>query len=103
MKIGLDVLGGDYAPDSTINGAIEAQKVLQEGQRLVRIGDQQDTIERLRHAGADPETFDFIYAAENRSMNEHPNKAITQKPNSSTSTGIVLLKPAQIAAFASTV
>lgn len=26
MKIGLDVLGGDYAPNSTIFGAIEAQK-----------------------------------------------------------------------------
>jgi len=26
MKIGLDILGGDYAPKATITGAIEAKK-----------------------------------------------------------------------------
>ncbi|MBD1434140.1 MULTISPECIES: phosphate acyltransferase PlsX [Sphingobacterium] len=101
MKIGLDVLGGDYAPDSTINGAIEAQKVLQEGQRLVLIGDQQDTIERLKHAGADPDKFDYIHAPENISMHEHPTKAITQKPNSSIAKGFELLKNGEIDSFAS--
>lgn len=101
MKIGLDVLGGDYAPDSTISGAIEAQKTLQEGQRLVLIGDQQDTIERLKQAGADPDNFDYIHAPDAISMHEHPTKAISQKPNSSIAKGFELLKNGELDSFAS--
>ncbi|ULT27444.1 hypothetical protein KUH03_12235 [Sphingobacterium sp. E70] len=35
MKIGLDILGGDYAPKATITGAIEAQKQLTGDQKIV--------------------------------------------------------------------
>lgn len=101
MKIGLDVLGGDYAPDSTINGAIEAQKTLQGEQRLVLIGNQQDIIERLKQAGVDPDTFDYVHAPEAITMHEHPTKAITQKPNSSIAKGFELLKKGEIDSFAS--
>lgn len=101
MKIGLDVLGGDYAPDSTINGAIEAQKILQGEQRLVLIGNQQDIIERLKQAGVDPDTFDYVHAPEAITMHEHPTKAITQKPNSSIAKGFELLKKGEIDSFAS--
>lgn len=101
MKIGLDVFGGDYAPDSTISGAIEAQKILQGEQRLVLIGNQQDTIDRLKHAGADLDAFDYIHAPENISMHEHPTKAISQKPNSSIAKGFELLKNGEIDSFAS--
>ncbi|WDF68044.1 phosphate acyltransferase PlsX [Sphingobacterium oryzagri] len=101
MKIGLDVLGGDYAPDSTIAGAIEAQKILQDDQRLVLIGDQQDTVERLKQAGANPDGFDFIHAPDVISMHEHPTKAISQKPNSSIAKGFELLKNGEIDSFSS--
>lgn len=101
MKIGLDVLGGDYAPNSTISGAIEAQKVLKDDQRLVLIGDQQDTLERLKQAGANPDSFDYIHAPEAISMHEHPTKAISQKPNSSIAQGFELLKNGKIDSFAS--
>ena len=101
MKIGLDVLGGDYAPNSTISGAIAAQKVLKDGQRLVLIGDQQDTIERLKSAGADPHNFDFVHAPDVIAMHEHPTKAITQKPNSSIAKGFDLLKNGDLDSFAS--
>lgn len=101
MKIGLDVLGGDYAPNSTIAGAIEAQKILQDDQRLVLIGDQQDTVERLKQAGANPESFDFIHAPDTIGMHEHPTKAISQKPNSSIAKGFELLKNGELDSFSS--
>lgn len=101
MKIGLDVLGGDYAPNSTITGAIEAQQLLQDDQRLVLIGDQQDTVERLKQAGANPDSFDFIHAPDAISMHEHPTKAISQKPNSSIAKGFELLKNGEIDSFSS--
>jgi glycerol-3-phosphate acyltransferase PlsX len=40
MKIGLDIMGGDYAPKATVLGAIEAYKTLSADQKLVLIGDK---------------------------------------------------------------
>ena len=41
MRIGLDVLGGDFAPKAVLHGAIMAQKQLPESDRIVLIGDQE--------------------------------------------------------------
>lgn len=101
MKIGLDVLGGDYAPNSTILGAIEAQKVLKEDQRIVLLGDEEDIKKRIEEAGGDISLFDYVHAPENISMHEHPTKAITQKPNSSVAKGFELLKQGELDSFAS--
>lgn len=101
MKIGLDVLGGDYAPHSTIKGAIEAQKILGREQRLVLFGDENQTKDLIRQEGGDVTTFDYVHAPENISMHEHPTKAITQKPSSSIAKGFELLKNKEIDSFAS--
>lgn len=101
MKIGLDVLGGDYAPNSNILGAIEAQKVLKDGQRIVLLGDEVEIKKRIEEAGVDTSLFDYVHAPENISMHEHPTKAIFQKPNSSVAKGFELLQKKEIDAFSS--
>lgn len=101
MKIGLDVLGGDYAPKSTILGAIEAQKVLSADQRIVLIGDEEETKKSIEAAGVDTSLFDYVHAPDVISMHEHPTKAITQKPNSSIARGFELLKNGEIDSFSS--
>lgn len=101
MKIGLDVLGGDYAPNSTIQGAIEAQKVLANDQRIVLFGDENETRKLILESGADISSFDYVHAPENISMHEHPTKAFTQKPNSSVAMGFEMLKNGEIDSFAS--
>lgn len=101
MKIGLDVSGGDFAPDSNIKGAIEAQKLLEDSQRIVLFGDETSTKKAIEEAGSDPSKFDFVHAPECISMHEHPTKAITQKPNSSISKGFEMLKNGDIDSFSS--
>lgn len=101
MKIGLDVLGGDYAPKSTILGAIEAQKNLSHDQRIVLIGHEEETRKSIEEAGADSSLFDYVHAPDIISMHEHPTKAITQKPNSSIAKGFELLKNGEIDSFSS--
>lgn len=101
MKIGLDILGGDYAPKATILGAIEAQQLLTEDQKLVLFGDEEETKSLIAKAGGNPLDFEYIHAPENISMGEHPTKAITQKPNSSIAKGFELLKNGEIDSFAS--
>jgi len=101
MKIGLDIMGGDYAPKATVLGAIAASKALAEGQKLVLIGDEQVALSILQENGFDASGFEFINTTEVIGMGEHPTKAIVQKPNSSISVGFQLLKEGSIDAFAS--
>jgi len=101
MKIGLDVLGGDFAPDCNIKGAIEAQKQLDDSQRIVLFGDEVANKKAIADAGSDPSKFDFVHAPDQIGMHEHPTKAISQKPNSSIAKGFDLLKSGEIDSFSS--
>ena len=101
MKIGLDIMGGDFAPQSTILGAIAAYKELSAGQKLVLIGDRELAEKMLREQDFDPGNFEYVHTTEVIGMGEHPTKAISQKPGSSISTGFKLLKSGEIAAFSS--
>ena len=101
MKIGLDIMGGDFAPNSVVLGAIEAQKALSADQVLVLIGDQDQAQSIIREAGGDVDHFQYVHTTETISMGEHPTKAITQKPNASISLGFQLLKEGKIDSFSS--
>ena len=100
MKIGLDIMGGDYAPKATVLGAIEAYKVLQ-GHTLVLIGDKDTAVSILRENNFDPDDFEYVHTTEVIGMGEHPTKAVVQKADSSISVGFRLLKEGQIDAFSS--
>ena len=40
MRIGLDVMGGDFAPESIIEGAVDSLQYLSDDEKLVLIGDE---------------------------------------------------------------
>ena len=101
MKIGLDIMGGDYAPKAAVLGAIEAYKTLSADQKLVLIGDKEVTVSILQENGVSPDNFEFVHTTEVIGMGEHPTKAIVQKPDSSISVGFQLLKSGEIQAFSS--
>ncbi|GAA4905079.1 phosphate acyltransferase PlsX [Mucilaginibacter defluvii] len=101
MKIGLDIMGGDYAPKATVLGAIEARKSLSPEQTLVLIGDENVAKEILQQNNVSADLFEFVHTTEVIGMGEHPTKAIVQKPDASISVGFKMLKEGQIAAFAS--
>ncbi|MEJ7691623.1 phosphate acyltransferase PlsX [Daejeonella sp.] len=101
MKIGLDIMGGDFAPKATVLGAIEAQKVLLPGQTIVLFGDKDQALPLISEDGIDPEVFEYVHTTEMIGMGEHAAKAVLQKPNSSISLGFQYLKDGQIDAFSS--
>ncbi|HTE01705.1 MAG TPA: phosphate acyltransferase PlsX [Mucilaginibacter sp.] len=101
MKIGLDIMGGDFAPKATVLGAIEACKTLSAGQTLVLIGDKDVALAILHENNFSPDHFEFVHTTEVIGMGEHPTKAVIQKPDSSISVGFKLLKEGQIQAFSS--
>lgn len=101
MKIGLDVMGGDFAPGATVAGALLALNDLQPSDRIVLFGKQEIILEELHKHGADPALFEIVHASEVIEMGEHPTHAIVRKPDSSISVGFKYLKHKSIDAFAS--
>ena len=101
MKLGLDVMGGDFAPDATIKGAILTLKEIPESDRIVLIGDEEIIKAKLEEFNADANAFDIVHAPDTIGMGEKPIKAFTQKPNSSISIGFKLLKAKKIDSFSS--
>src|SRR6195952_2688570 len=101
MKIGLDIMGGDFAPQATVLGAIAAYKALSDDQKIVLIGDKDIAISILSENNVSPDHFEFVHTTEVIGMGEHPTKAIVQKPDSSISVGFQLLKAGEIQAFSS--
>lgn len=101
MKIGLDVLGGDFAPKATMQGAIMAQKDLPATDQLVLIGDKEKILWFLKEENVSPDKFEIVNAPDLIEMDEQPTKALINKPDSSISVGFKLLKHKEIHAFAS--
>ena len=101
MKIGLDIMGGDYAPKAIVLGAIEACKSLLSGEVIVLIGDKEQAIEIIKSQNVDPDIFEYVHTTDCIGMDEHPTKAISHKPNASICVGFSLLKEGKIDSFAS--
>ncbi|MBX7202729.1 MAG: phosphate acyltransferase PlsX [Bacteroidia bacterium] len=101
MIVGLDVMGGDFAPRATLQGAILASEMLPEQVQIALIGPETLIREHLALANVPVNRFLIIDAQEVIEMGENPTKAFTQKPGSSISLGFQLLKEQKIQAFCS--
>ncbi len=101
MNIGLDIMGGDHAPDATVRGAVLALSSLEASDSLFLFGDEQLIHEKLFAIGADPGDFTIVHAPDVIGMSDQPIKAFTHKTSSSISTGFRFLKEGRIDAFAS--
>jgi glycerol-3-phosphate acyltransferase PlsX len=101
MRLGIDIMGGDFAPEQTTLGAIAAIKELPADVKLVLIGDKDSIFAIFEKEGVSPDLFEVVHTPEVIGMGEHPTKALTQKPNSSIAVGFTLLKEGKIDAFAS--
>jgi len=102
MRIGLDVMGGDFAPSATVKGALLALQELPEGSQIVLIGDESQIKTEFQRENAVADAFDIVHAPDVIGMGEHPTKAFVKKPQSSISVGFQLLKKGLIEGFAST-
>lgn len=102
MKIGIDILGGDFAPDANLQGAVLARKELPAEVTIVLIGDRETILSGLSALNADASQFEIVHAPDTITMKDHPTRAIAQKPNSSIAIGFGLLAKGEIRAFAST-
>lgn len=101
MKIGIDVMGGDYAPKETVRGAVLSRAELPDSVELVLIGDSIEIHKLLQEYKADTTQFTIVHSASVIGMGDNPAKAFVQKPDSSISIGFRMLKAGEIDSFAS--
>jgi len=101
MRIGIDMMGGDFAPLETTLGAIQARRELDPAYSLVLIGDEEKIKSIIRQHGANESDFVFVNTTQIIGMADNPTKAFQQKPDSSITVGFSMLKEKKIDAFAS--
>lgn len=90
MRIALDVMGGDFAPQNPIKGAIQAAKAYPDIE-VILVGPQ-EVIESELKTHKDAPAFKIVHASEVIEMDEHPAKAVRAKKDSSMVVGMKLVK-----------
>jgi glycerol-3-phosphate acyltransferase PlsX len=101
MRIGLDVMGGDFAPDAVIEGAVDSLQHLSFNEKLVLIGDESSIYRKLSEMQVEPSVFEIIHTSQVIEMADHPAKAFSQKKNSSIAVGYGMLKSGILDGFCS--
>jgi glycerol-3-phosphate acyltransferase PlsX len=101
MRIGVDIMGGDYAPVATLLGAVLARKELPDDIELVLFGDQRTIEDTMTREGYDPSGFAVFHASQYIAMGDHPARVFSDKPDSSIAVGLRMLKQGELDGFAS--
>jgi len=100
MKIALDAMGGDVAPETPVAGAVRAAREYPHLE-IVLVGQQQAVEEVLASYPQRPSNISIVHAAETIGMDEPPVSSIRKKRDSSINVGVNLLKDRKVDAFVS--
>lgn len=94
-------MGGDFAPQVTVEGAHRALARLSPGTTLVLFGDRDALRAEDAHGVLDDPRIEVIHTTETIGMGDHPVKAFAQKEDSSIVVGFRRLCNGDISGFAS--
>jgi len=101
MKIGIDVMGGDYAPDAIIEGSVDSLDQFSGNEDLVLLGDRSTIMGKLAELNVNPSLFKIVHTSQVIEMGDHPAKAFSQKKDSSIAVGYQMLKNGTLDGFCS--
>ena len=94
-------MGGDFAPEATIAGAILALNELSENDKIVLIGSEEIIRKQLDIHQIASEKFNIVNTTQVIGMGDKPLKAISTMHDSSILVGFKMLESRQLNAFAS--
>lgn len=102
INIGIDIMGGDLAPEATLEGSLKAISRLNANTCLHLIGPE-ETIKAYFESQkiATAENWKIVNASQTIGMDENPVKALQQKPDSSMAIGFALMGRGILQGFAS--
>ena len=101
MKIILDAMGGDLAPEAPVMGAVEAAKAY--GAEITLVGRGDAILEVLKKHGIEtlPQGLEIAHADDVVDIHDDPGKVIHKRKNSSMVIGLRMLAEGQGDAFVS--
>ena len=101
MKIILDAMGGDNAPQATVLGALQAAKDFKA--QIILVGRGEEILATMKKNGIDtlPDGVEIANADDVVDMHDDPAGVIRKKPNSSMVVGLKLLADGEGDAFVS--
>jgi glycerol-3-phosphate acyltransferase PlsX len=93
MRISIDAMGGDYAPQEIVAGTLQAAEKLPGIEKLFLVGDETAIQDELnKHKGTLPACLEIVHASEVVGMGESPAVAIRRKKDSSIARSVELVK-----------
>jgi len=101
MRIGIDMMGGDFSPESTISGSLLARDELHPGEKILFIGDREIIQQWSDEHQVDISDFDIVHTSDRVEMGAHPLGSLNRHPNASIFLGQKMLKSGEIDGFCS--
>lgn len=101
IRIALDAMGGDYAPQALVQGALLASQAARDEIDLTLVGDEHRIASELGNLENPTPSFGIEHAPESISMDEHAMEEMKRKKESSIAVGMGLLKDKKVDAFIS--
>jgi glycerol-3-phosphate acyltransferase PlsX len=101
ITIGLDMMGGDYAPLEAVKGVAAFFAENEEDVQLILIGDEEKIKAEISANHLPEGKYQIVHAPQVIEMHEHPTKALKEKQQSSIAVGFQLLSTGKTDAFIS--
>ena len=106
MRIGIDIMGGDYAPEETIKGALLSLKEFDSEDKLILLGDEQTIKAKIEENSRefkdiDDSLYEIVHTSEVIDMGENQLRAIAHKQDSSIVRGLQMVDNKELDGFGS--
>lgn len=100
MKIAIDAMGGDNAPQAVVSGVVQAARENPSGPNLILVGDEAIIKKELSRLNSlNLPNISIVHASENIEMDETPVLALRRKKDSSILKCVSLVKEGAASAF----
>ncbi|RPI63633.1 MAG: phosphate--acyl-ACP acyltransferase, partial [Planctomycetaceae bacterium] len=83
MRIGIDAMGSDQAPVAEVKGALEAQSLLSDGDKIVLVGVESAIRQHLEGVSGWEDKIEIHHTDQYIRMDDKPVESLRTKPNSS--------------------
>ena len=90
MRIVLDGMGGDNAPEEIVKGAVEASKLISD--EIIIVGQEELILEELKKYSYDDQKISIVHASQVIENEDTPVRAVRRKKDSSMVVGINMIK-----------
>jgi glycerol-3-phosphate acyltransferase PlsX len=101
LRIALDAMGGDKAPDVIIDGAIAAIGAAKQDLKIVLVGKRELISDRLADKDLLSQRFEIVDARDVVEMDEQPSATLRKKKQSSIAVGLRLHREGKVEGFVS--